>query len=356
MGAIMKKVTMTLTLAVTLLGMNAVQASEFDGVWVGAKLGYNVSDLTALDKKNATAFGLEGGYNWDMDTFLLGVAGFADLNGKATHNPGLVNYGSRAYGLDGKLGLPVENWLPYAKLGYARTAGNAGASAISGGGVHFGLGVEYKFMPHLSVSGEYTLGSAKTGAVKLNNNNFTVGVNYYFDSPVIPYTAPVVPVVRQEEPREVAPVEMMKPAVPMVIKEEPKAIWKTLLEEKPVTFSGVNFDTNSAKLLPSANTDLDDVAEFAKLYPGAQLQISGHTDYRAGKSKEAYNQKLSERRAVAFKAALVERGIAAERISVEGHGFAQPVADNNTEAGRAQNRRVEIRSVITEEKRVRVTE
>ncbi|MDO9012690.1 MAG: outer membrane beta-barrel protein [Gallionella sp.] len=352
----MKKSTINFTLVVALLGMHVVQASEFDGVWVGAKLGYNVSDLTALDKKSATVFGLEGGYNWSMDTFLLGVNGFADLNGKATHNPGLVNYGSRAYGLDGKLGFPLDSWLPYVKLGYARTTGNGGASAISGSGAHLGLGVEYKFMPNLSVSGEYSLGSAKTGAVKLNNNNFTIGVNYYFDTSDIPYAAPVVPVVRQEEPKEVAPVEMMKPAVPLVIKEEPKEIWKTLLEEKPVTFSGVNFDTNSAKLLPSANTELDDVAEFAKLYPGAQLQISGHTDYRAGKSKEAYNQKLSERRAAAFKVALIERGVAAERISVEGHGFAQPIADNNTEAGRAQNRRVEIRSVITEEKRVRVTE
>lgn len=352
----MKKSTIASTLAVALLGMNVAQASEFDGVWLGVRLGYNVSDLTALDKKNATAFGLEGGYNWDMDAFLLGLNGFADLNGKATHNPGLVNYGSRAYGLDGKLGLPMDNWLPYAKLGYARTTGNGGASAISGSGAHFGLGVEYKFMPHLSVSGEYSLGSAKTGAVKLNNNNFTVGVNYYFDSPAIPYAAPVAPVVIQEKPREVAPIEMMKPAVPMVIKEEPKEIWKTLLEEKPVTFSGVNFDTNSAKLLPSANSELDDVAEFAKLYPSAQLQISGHTDFRTGKSKEAYNQKLSERRAGAFKAALIERGIAAERISVEGYGFSHPIADNDTEAGRAQNRRVEIRSVITEEKRVRVIE
>lgn len=346
----------TFALAAALLGMGAAQAGEFDGVWLGAKIGYNQSDATALNKKSATAFGLEGGYNWNMDNFLLGVDVFADLNGKATHNPGSVNYGSRAYGLDGKFGLPMENWLPYAKLGYARTAGNGGASTVSGSAAHLGLGVEYKFMPDLSVSGEYTRGSAKTAATRLNNNNFTLGINYYFDTSSIPYAAPVVPVVKKEEPKVAPPVEMAKPAVPLVIKEEPKEIWKTLLEEKPVTFSGVNFDTNSAKLLSSANAELDEVAEFAKLYSEAQLQIAGHTDYRAGKSKEAYNQKLSERRAAAFKAALIERGVAADRISVEGYGFSQPIADNNTDAGQAQNRRVEIRSVIKEEKKVRVTE
>lgn len=344
----------TFALVVALFGMSAAQAGEFDGVWLGAKLGYNQSDLSGLDKKNATAFGLEGGYNWKVASYLLGVAGFADLNGKATHNPGLVNYGSRTIGLDGKLGLPMGDWLPYARLGYARTAGNGGASGVSGSGAHFGLGAEYKFMPNLSVSGEYTMGSAKTAATKLNNDNFTLGINYYFDTSDIPYAPQIAPVTRREVPEVVVPVEVPKPVV--LVKEEPKEVWKTLLEEKPITFAGVNFDTKSAKLLPSAKEKLDDVAEFAKLYPDAQLQITGHTDYRAGKSRKAYNQKLSVRRAEAFKAALVGNGVAAERISAEGFGFDQPVADNLTEDGRAQNRRVEIRSVIKEEKKVRVVE
>lgn len=350
----MKKSTMTFALAVALLGVSAVQAGEFDGVWLGAKLGYNQSDLSGLDKKSATAFGLEGGYNWNMDSYLVGLSGFADLNGKATHNPGLVNYGSRTIGLDGKLGLPMGAWLPYAKLGYARTAGNGGASGISGSGAHLGLGAEYKLMPNLSVSGEYGNASAKTGAVRLNNNNFTLGINYYFDRTDIPYAPQIAPVVKRELPK--ASVELPKAVEPVVVKEEPKEIWKTLLEEKPVTFTGVNFDTKSARLPSSAISRLDDVAEFAKLYPDAQLQIAGYTDYRAGKSRKAYNQKLSERRAAAFKDALVEKGVAAERISAEGFGFDQPVADNKTEEGRTQNRRVEIRSIIKEEKKVRVTE
>lgn len=343
----MKKSTFALTVA--LLGMSVAQASEFDGVWLGAKLGYNFSDMSGLDRKNATAFGVEGGYNWNTDTYLLGVDGFADLNGRATHNPGLVNYGSRDYGLDGKLGLPMGNWMPYVKLGIVRTTGNGGASQMSGSSAHSGLGVEYKFTPSLSVSGEYTSASAKTGAAKLINNNLTVGVNYYFGVEPAP-----APVVARVEPKA-APVEEVKPVAPPVV-QQPKEVWKTLLEEKPVTFTGVNFDTDSARLPASAKSRLNDVAEFAKLYPNAQLKIAGHTDYRAGKSGKAYNQKLSERRAAAFKAALIASGIAAERIATEGFGFEQPIADNKTAAGRAQNRRVEIRSVIQQEKKVRVTE
>lgn len=347
----MKKCTNFLLLAAALLAMDTVLASQFDGVWLGAKLGYNSSDATALDKKGATAFGLEGGYNWDRGGYLLGLSVFADMNGKATHNPGLVNYGSRVYGLDGKLGLNMGSWLPYAKLGYAHTAGNGGASGFGGNGLHLGLGAEYKLLPSLSVSGEYTNAGAKSGAVKLNNNNFMLGLNYYFDTPARVLPTLVVPRV---EPKPAPVVEAPKPVV--AVKEAPKEIWKTLLEEKPVTFTGVNFDTDSAKLLSSANARLDDVAEFTRLYPDAQLTISGHTDYRVGKSKKDYNQKLSERRAGSFRDALIKKGVAAERIITEGYGFDQPVADNNSEAGRAQNRRVEIRSQIKEVKKVRVTE
>lgn len=346
----MKRVVFALTAA--LLG--TAQAGEFNGAWIGAKLGYNQSVMSGLDKQSASDFGLAGGYNWEAESFLLGVEGFAEQNGKATHNPGLVSYGSRTLGLDGKFGVPMGDWLPYGKIGYARTSGNGGASGVSGSDVHLGAGAEYKLTPSLSVSGEYSVASAKTGARKLSNDNFSIGVKYYFDTSDLPYAPQMAPVARRELP--VAPVESPKTVEPVVVKAEPKEVWKTLLEENPVTFSGVNFDVKSARLQPGAMTRLDDVAEFAKLYPDARLQITGHTDYRAGKSKKEYNQKLSVRRAESFRDALIEKGIAADRISVEGVGFDKPVADNKTEEGRAENRRVEIRSMIREEKKVRVAE
>ena len=367
----MKKSIMTMALAATLLSVSVGQASEFAGGWVGAKAGVNRSDVTnagvAQGSANASTYGFEGGYNWDVKNILLGVDGFADYNQKVNHTSaaGTINFGSDVVGVDVKAGLPNGQWLPYAKLGFGSNKWTGGALTGNASGAHLGLGVEYKFAPHFSVAGEFTSMAGKSTGLKSTNNNVTVGVNYYFDAPrVAPIVAaiaavkPAAPVVKKV-PKVVStpPVVIPQVAAPVEAKPQPKeTVWKTLLEEKPVTYSGVNFDAKSAKLNAAANKTLDDVSEFAKRYPDAQLTITGHTDFRAATSKKAYNMKLSVRRATAFKDALVKRGVSAKRIKIEGFGFDQPIADNNTEAGRAENRRVVVRSVIKEEKKVPVTE
>lgn len=344
----MKKSTMVIVLAVAPLGMAAAQASEFDGGYVGAKVGVNRTDMTAVSRQSPVATGLEGGYNWNMNGFTLGVDGFLDFNGKKTHAgvapaPATVNYGSHVYGLDLKLGLPSGNWMPYAKLGYAHTSGrgDAYASVIGDNGAHLGLGVEYKFAPQWSVAGEWTNNSGKNAATKLDNNNFTVGVNYYFDKPYVAPPAPApTPIVKKEEPK------VEPKAAPA-----PKEAWKVIMEEKPVRIEGASFDTASAKLKSTADAKLQEVVDFASRYPDADLEVTGHTD---DVGKDAYNQKLSENRAAAVKAYLVKKGVAADRITAKGYGETMPVADNKTKEGRAANRRVEVRYTIREEKKVRV--
>lgn len=342
----MKKSTMAITLAVALMGMAAAQAGEFDGAYVGGKIGVNRTDMTAVSRQSPVATGLEGGYNWNRNGMLLGVDGFLDFNGKKTHTgvapaPATVHYGSHVYGLDLKLGLPNGNWMPYAKLGYAHVGGRGDvyASAVGDSGAHLGLGVEYKFAPQWSVAGEWTNNSGKSGATKLDNNNFTLGVNYYFDTPA---AAPVAaaPAVVKEAPK---PEPKAAPA--------PKEAWKVIMEEKPVRIEGANFDINSAKLRPTADAKLQQVVDFAGKYPEANLEVTGHT---SSPGSDAYNQKLSEKRAAAVKAYLVKKGVAADRISAKGYGETMPMADNKTKEGRATNRRVEVRYTIREEKKVRV--
>jgi OOP family OmpA-OmpF porin len=373
----MKKSTMTMALAAMLLSVSVGQASEFAGGWVGAQAGVNRSDATvagvAQGSANASTYGFEGGYNWDVANILLGVDGFFDYNQKINHTgaAGTINFGSDVVGVDVKAGLPKGQWLPYAKLGFGSNKWTGGALTGNASGAHLGLGVEYKIAPHFSVAGEFTSMDGKATGFKSTNNNVTVGINYYFDAPrVAPIVAaiaavkPAAPVVKKE-PRIVSTPAVVIPQVvaptqavaPVEFKAPPKeVVWKTLLEEKPVTYSGVNFDARSAKLNVAANKTLDDVSDFAKRYPYAQLTISGHTDFRAATSKKAYNMKLSVRRANSFKEALVKRGVSAKRITIEGFGFDQPIADNKTVEGRAQNRRVVVRSVIKEEKKVPVTE
>ena len=101
----------------------------------------------------------------------------------------------------------------------------------------------------------------------------------------------------------------------------------------------LSFDTATAQLVPGAATTLDSVAAVLKHHPTAQIVLEGHTD-NAG--DPASNRVLSQSRADAIKAALVARGVAADRISTAGVGQQQPVASNDTEEGRAQNRRTEI--------------
>lgn len=106
-----------------------------------------------------------------------------------------------------------------------------------------------------------------------------------------------------------------------------------------VTLGDVLFAFGKEGLLPASRPRLDKLAQFLRENPDRQLRIEGYTD---SIGTTHYNQKLSERRAVTVRDALIRRGIAAERMTAEGYGKDFPVATNATEQGRAMNRRVEI--------------
>jgi outer membrane protein OmpA-like peptidoglycan-associated protein/tetratricopeptide (TPR) repeat protein len=105
----------------------------------------------------------------------------------------------------------------------------------------------------------------------------------------------------------------------------------------------VFFKTASAELSPAALKPLNEVADIIKDYPNVTLYIEGHTDSRA---PAAYNMDLSIRRAASVKDFFVKRGFAASRFSSAGFGLTRPIADNNTEEGRALNRRVSIKATF----------
>ncbi len=112
-----------------------------------------------------------------------------------------------------------------------------------------------------------------------------------------------------------------------------------------VTLGDVLFAFNKAELSAQAGPRLDKLAHFLKQFPDRKLLIEGYTD---SVGSESYNQDLSERRAMAVRDALVQRGVDTSRIGARGYGKAHPVADNASPEGRAMNRRVEI--VIADDK------
>ncbi len=110
--------------------------------------------------------------------------------------------------------------------------------------------------------------------------------------------------------------------------------------KEEIRLQGVNFETNSDRLLPGATNVLDDAVATLKKNPTIRFEVAGHTD---SDGSAAYNEGLSARRAQTVYDYLANNGIAEDRMSARGYGESQPIADNATAAGKAQNRRVVLR-------------
>lgn len=144
-----------------------------------------------------------------------------------------------------------------------------------------------------------------------------IGLKYAFNEPEA--AAPPPP----------PPAPMAQPAPP-----PPPSV------KKKIVLRSVHFDFDKANIRADAMPVLNEAAETLKNEAGMAVVVEGHTD-SAG--TDAYNLKLSRRRADAVKDYLVKRGIPASRLTAEGFGESRPVASNDTADGRAQNRRVELR-------------
>ena len=151
--------------------------------------------------------------------------------------------------------------------------------------------------------------------------------------PPAPVPAPKPPPPPEPKPR--AP----EPEKPKPEPEKPKPV-----AEKVTFAADVLFDFDKAVIKPEGKSKLDDISNKAK---GVNLEVViaiGHAD---SVGSDAYNQRLSVRRAESVKAYLVSKGIEANRVYTEGKGEKQPVAENKTANGRAKNRRVEIEVIGT---------
>ena len=122
--------------------------------------------------------------------------------------------------------------------------------------------------------------------------------------------------------------------------EVPKSQIATKLKrDGRARLDGINFDFNSNVIRVESKPLLDSIAAILKEHADWQVTLEGHTDNIGG---AAFNNDLSARRAAAVKAYLANAGVPASRLASIGFGFEKPVSTNDTQSGRAENRRVEI--------------
>lgn len=126
---------------------------------------------------------------------------------------------------------------------------------------------------------------------------------------------------------------------PVVKKAEPAPAVLPAPTKKKLVLRGVNFDFDKSNIRADAKPILDNAISTLGQESNVGVVVAGHTD---SVGSEEYNQKLSQRRAASVREYLVRGGIDSERLSVKAYGESMPVADNDTDEGRDQNRRVEL--------------
>lgn len=177
----------------------------------------------------------------------------------------------------------------------------------------------------------------------------TVTVNNYINGVKVNDQEPLVKTVKTVEPQPVTPATEDKDSDQDGVKDRldkcpgtaagvrvDAAGCPVLLEDVAIDLN-VLFATDKAVIIDNAYVDILKVADFMRKYPTVEMIVEGHTDSRAS---IIHNQKLSARRAQAVRRELLRFGVDGSRLRAVGYGELRPVADNDTEEGRAKNRRV----------------
>ncbi|MFZ6659050.1 OmpA family protein [Undibacterium sp. TJN19] len=292
-----------------------------------------------LGKQMNKYFAIEGGY------FDLGKYGF-----NATTTPaGSVNaqVGFRGFNLDLLAQLPLsERFSLLGRIGanYARadahfsgnrlfalTEANPSEKKLN---PKIGVGLEYKFTEALAMRGEVERYRVNDAVHNRGDVDFySLSLVYKLGKPA--YAAPVTysaPVPMAETPPPAPVMQVAQPAPP-----RPQPV------SEKVTFNAeALFDFDKSVVKPEGRHSLDDLLNKLQGMNTEVMITVGHTD---SIGTDAYNQKLSLRRAEAVKAYLISKGVDASRVYTEGKGETQPIADNKTSEGRSKNRRVTVEVV-----------
>lgn len=304
-------------ISTTLLFASSAAMAE---VYVGGKVGKSWLDDACLANQTCNdddeVVGAFLGYQ--ANKWLSVEAGY-DYLGKFTA-AGLADEKVQAVTLAPRLSLPLTEAIAlYGKVGgaYVDYGSKSDYSYLGAAGLEFNTNhnvtMRLEYQNITDINNDIVRASAETA---------TLGIAYKFGGSEAP-----------------AAVEQ-RPAEPAPVAEE--SVVEKVAVTKTFTFQHLDsgtFANNSAELKPSMETKLDKLVGYLNQYPQAKVEVVGHTD---SNGSEAYNQKLSEKRAQAVAKALEAQGVDAARITAKGQGESNPIASNATAEGREKNRRVEL--------------
>jgi OOP family OmpA-OmpF porin len=321
--------------------------------------GFAVNSLS--DDKRSTGFKVFGGYQFNRNLALEGgVFSLGKFGYQATTTPAGTLTGEakvRGLNLDVVGTLPLgDRFSVFGRAGvtYAEakdTFRSTGMVVVSNpnpseraANWKAGLGLQYAFTPSFSLRAEierYRINDAVGN--KGDIDMASVGLVYRFGAPAAATRAAMPPPPIAQAPMPVA-VQAQAPLAPPAPVAAPPEPARVPVSEKVTLASDAFFDFDQSVIKPEGKVKLDELAARQRGMALEAVVATGHTD---SVGSDGYNERLSLRRAEAVKAYLVKTGTEANRVYVEGKGEKQPVADNATVDGRAQNRRVQIEMVGT---------
>jgi OOP family OmpA-OmpF porin len=280
--------------------------------------------------KNGAVFGLGLGYNFTKNWGIEGFASLAPNLDWKDLDPGETGDSTLFLGrLNGLYHFDTgTNFTPYVTVGVGaiNANGDDDGSEYSSFSANGGVGFKYFFNEYVALRAEANevFGFKKQDGNRVDATLVTAGLTFQFGAPQG---------CVDSDGDGVCDAYDKCPGTP--------AGYKVDADGCPITVSitlDVKFDFDKAVVKPQYRAEVQKAADFLSAHPGSSAVVEGHTDSRGA---DDYNLRLSQRRADAVRDYLVSQfGVNASRVQAVGYGESRPIATNDTDAGRAENRRV----------------